>query len=208
MSVRARHVCCNISLWMSAALSPSLSIVLPFADHEDVLGAGCRRLAGHCRALGISFELLAIDEGSGDNSHALLALLRPELPELRILTVPGPDRAFAAGAAAARGRTVMLVEPLAATRSLAALDAALTRLGHGADLVILPGRFAVARRTRALGVLDPTRGRGPGFERRLARRASRRGLRVDTFAGTPEPAVRREGGVARLFGALLFATGR
>src|SRR5262249_17995876 len=69
---------------------PEVSVVVPFRDDEERVGALARRLAGHLRALGLSFELLFVDEDARDNSVALLLLLRDrELPELRVLTASG-----------------------------------------------------------------------------------------------------------------------
>jgi hypothetical protein len=178
---------------MSSTLA--LSIVLPFADDEERVGEACRRLAAHCRALGLAFELVALDEGSGDNSHAVLALLRAELPELRVVPAAA-HRAFAIGTRIARGRALLLIDPAAVVRSLAPLARALGRLAAGADLVILPGRFVVAQRTRVLDLVDPVRARGAGFERRLARRALRRGRTVeimDRATTEPRPAIRWPG---------------
>jgi hypothetical protein len=188
--------------------APSLSIVLPFADHEDVVGGVCRRLASHCRSLAIDFEILAVDEGSGDNSHALLALMRTEVPELRVVTGPAPHRGFTLGADLARGRALLLVEPDAAARSLAPLANALERVAAGLDLILLPGRFAVAKRTRILSVLDPGRARGLGFEHRLARRAMRRGLAVEVWSQGGRTAPRDALSVRRLFDVLLLAVSR
>ena len=54
---------------------PDVSVVVPFADDEDVIGTAVRRLASHLTEREISFEIIAVDEDSGDNSHAILALL-------------------------------------------------------------------------------------------------------------------------------------
>src|SRR5678810_56231 len=69
-----------------------VSVILPFGDDEEFVGIAVRRTAEHLRGLGLAFELLAIDEDSGDNSHAVLALLRAEVPELRVTHAPGRGR--------------------------------------------------------------------------------------------------------------------
>ena len=53
-----------------------ISVILPFGDDEEAVGIAVKRTAEYLRSLGLSFEILAIDEDSGDNSHAVLALLR------------------------------------------------------------------------------------------------------------------------------------
>jgi hypothetical protein len=193
---------------MISRTSLELSVLVPFADDEDVLGGACHRLAAHLRALRLPFEILAIDEGSGDNSHALLALLRAEIPELSVIA-GAPHRGFFAGATQARGRNLLLIEPAFAARSLAPLAGALARLVGAVDLVHLPGRFVVAKRTRALTVLDPLRARGASFGARIARRAARRGLSVEVW---PVRSVRRATTAAplweRLVGALTASMAR
>src|SRR5678810_512030 len=75
-----------------------VSVILPFGDDEEFVGIAVRRTAEHLRALGLAFEILAIDEDSGDNSHAVLALLRAEVPELRVTHAPGRGRGVDVGA--------------------------------------------------------------------------------------------------------------
>jgi hypothetical protein len=50
-------------------------------------------------------------------------------------------------------------------------------------VVVVGGRFTLARRTRAWQAIDGLRGRGDRFEHRLRRRARRRGLRVEGAMG-------------------------
>ena len=183
-----------------------VSVLLPFTDDEDVIGTACQRLARHLSELGLTFEILAIDEDSGDNSHAVLALLRGAIPQLQVVCAAQAGRGYAAGAAIARGRTLWLIEPQSATRSLAAFGRAPRRIGRGElDLVVVRGRFAVSKRARGIGFIVGLWGRGPVFEKRLLRRATRRGLRTEAYevGGTHRP-----GGLAhRLRGRLAIALG-
>jgi hypothetical protein len=182
-----------------------LSIVLPFADHEEVVGAACRRLARHVRELELSFEIVAVDEGSTDNSPAILSLLRREVPELRIATVPGGRRAgYRVGAGLARGRVLLLIAPGSATATLAPVGRAFRRVFRGElDVVVVEGRFAVAHRTRCLPAL---RGRRHSAFHGLARRARVAGLAVETYelGGSSGTAGRRvgDGRLFRWLGAL------
>ncbi len=66
-----------------------VSVILPFGDDEEAVGIAVRGTGEHLRGLGLGFEILAIDEDSGDNSHAVLALLRAEVPELRVTHASG-----------------------------------------------------------------------------------------------------------------------
>ncbi len=159
-----------------------VSVVIPFADHEDLIGAACGRIARHLAELGLSFEILAVDEASGDNSHAVLGLLRRSLSPLRIIAGARPGRGFAMGSACARGRVLWLVEPHSALRSLAPFGRAHTRVVRGElDLAVVRGRFSVVKRSRALGLVDAIAGAAGAFERRLVRRASSRGLNVEAY---------------------------
>ena len=92
-----------IPLPMSDSPRFDVSVILPFGDDEEFVGIAVRRTAEHLRGLGLSFEILAIDEDSGDNSHAVLALLRAEVPELRVTHAPGRGRGVDVGAVARAG---------------------------------------------------------------------------------------------------------
>lgn len=45
-----------------------VSVVLPFGDDEEAVGIAVKRTAEHLRHLGLSFEILAIDEDSDRKS--------------------------------------------------------------------------------------------------------------------------------------------
>jgi hypothetical protein len=158
-----------------------VSVVLPFTDHEDVVGTACQRIGRHLGELGLTFEILAVDEDSGDNSHMVLGLLRRSIPELSVLRSE-PGRGYAAGSAIARGRTLWLLDPENATRSLAAFGRAHGRVHRGElDIAVVRGRFIVCKRARGIGFLEGLTGRGATFERRLLRRAQRRQLAVEAY---------------------------
>jgi hypothetical protein len=161
---------------------PDLSVVLPFSDDEDVIGTAARRLAGYLREQGSSFEIVAVDEDSGDNSRAVLGLLRQELPELRLVVAMARGRGLAMGAGVARGRVLLTLSPrTAATRPLAPVGRALRRVGRGElDIVAVGSHFAACHRTRSLPLIESLRG-GTGFARRLARRGRSRQLRVESY---------------------------
>jgi hypothetical protein len=164
-----------------------LSVIIPFTDAEESVGALSRRAAAHLDALGARYEILAVDEGSGDNSLALLTLVRERLPSLRVLGARAGE-GFAAGARVARGSLVWLWDAQHASAPVAPFAWAHGRVagGHG-DLVIIPGRYAVCRRTATWRALERARGRGRAYERQLARHAERRRLRVDTPPSAPAP---------------------
>jgi hypothetical protein len=161
-----------------------VSVIVPFSDDEESVGRLARRVTRHLESLHLDFEILFADEGSNDNSVALLAwLARYELPRVRLCAAE-PGRGFAAGSALARGRVLWFFDIHHAETPLSAFAWAYSRLvEEHADVVIVARRFTVAKRTRAWSAVDGLRGRGATFETRLRRRARFRGLRVESALG-------------------------
>jgi|GEM_PF-1064118 len=160
-----------------------VSVVLPFGDDEDVIGRSVRRVVDHLREYGVSFELIAVDEDSGDNCHAVLSLLRSSIPELRVLHTGGRGRGFAFGAQRAQGRVLWLLDPHAALTALAPFGRAYRRVARREyDYVMVEQRFSLCYRTKCLPSIDSLRGSGATFHKRLARRAASRRLAVETYA--------------------------
>lgn len=154
-----------------------VSVILPFGDDEEAVGIAVRRTAEHLRGLGLTFEILAIDEDSGDNSHAVLALLRAEVPELRVTHAPGRGKSIDVGAARAQGTLLVIATPAVASASLDGVGDACRRLlaGHG-DAEIALSRYTVAHRIRCLTAFRGARLLGPGMHRRLSKRLQLRNL--------------------------------
>jgi len=129
--------------------------------------------------LGLTFELLFVDENARDNSVALLLLLRElRVPELRVLSAES-RHGFAVGAQAARGKLLWFFDVAQAGAPLAAFAWARRRISEGADVVCVRGRFWVARRARTWPIVTELPGRGDAFGEALARRARRRRLAVE-----------------------------
>jgi hypothetical protein len=167
-----------------------VSVVIPFADDEERVGALGARVAAHLRALGVRFEIIAVDEDCRDNSAALLDLLREvgAIPELRVMEADGPGEGFATGARTARGSSLWLLDVERAHAPLAAFSWAHARLRSGAvDVAFIKGRFLLVRRTRAWRALDAVRGRGDVFERRFVRRAVAHRLVVESPPAVAPP---------------------
>ena len=173
-----------------------VSVVVPFDDDEERVGALSRRVAAHLRQLDIRFEILAVAEDSWDNSVAVLSLLRAQVPELRVLT-SGHAHGFSVGARVARGCALWLLDAKHADTPLAPFSWAYARVHAGSDLVAVTGRFFVCRRTRVWRCLDGIRGRGDTFARRFLRRARGNGITVETLPTAP-----RRTAYARLLGSL------
>jgi hypothetical protein len=181
---------------MSPGKTLDVSVVLPFRDDEELIGLAVQHLATYLEEQALVFEILAVDQDSGDNSHAVLALVRSRDPELEraltILQTPGRarDRGYAHGVHHARGRVLWLLDPWVAIGSLEAFAHAHALVTRGElDVVVRPEGFSVAHRIRSQPALGGLAGTGPGFHRRLARHARARGLAV-TIEPVPGPATR------------------
>jgi hypothetical protein len=156
---------------------PDISVVIAVRDDEESIGHQVRDVAGHLASLGRTFEIVAVNDGSRDNSFAMLELLASRLPELRILRANAAGRAFLRGTSEARGAVVVLFEG-GRPMSLAPLGWALSRLAAGREAVILRGRYIVARRLMALPVIVRASGPGLLFEQLFERRAQDLGIDV------------------------------
>ena len=167
-------------------MSPSprfdLSVVLLFGDDEEIIGAAVRQLGAALRTTGLSFEIIAVDEDSGDNSHAVLAMLRPEIPELRVTHAPIRTRGLETGVARAQGRVIAVIAAGGVARldsDLAMFVDAIDRSGEGAvDIELVLGSWLVAHRVRTLDAFVRAKLGTLALQRRFAKRQAMRGLRV------------------------------
>jgi len=156
-----------------------VSVILPFGDDEEAVGIAVRRTAEHLRGLELTFEILAIDEDSGDNSHAVLALLRAEVKELRVTHAPGRGRGVEVGASRAQGALLLIATPDVASASLdGAGDACRRLLAGDGDVEVALTRYTVAHRVRSLAAFRGARLIGPAMHRRLAKRLQVQNLSV------------------------------
>ncbi|HVZ71763.1 MAG TPA: glycosyltransferase [Polyangia bacterium] len=161
---------------------PEISVVLSVGNDEDRVGHHVRSVADHLRRLGRSFEIVAVNDGSTDNSLSIATLLAGTVPELRVLARNSAGRAFLRGASEARGSVLVLLSANSGP-SLAPLGWALSRLAAGRDAVILRGRYIVARRLATLPVIVRATGPGLFFESIFERRAQ--DLGVDVVGSRP-----------------------
>lgn len=161
----------------SSSLVPEISVVITVRDHEDHIGHQVRAIASHLQALGRTFEIVAVNDGSRDNSLSILELIASQHSWLRVARANAAGRAFLRGAGEARGTTLMLLEG-GKQPPLAPLGWALSRLAAGREAVILRGRYIVARRLLALPIIVRATGPGLLFERIFERRAQDLGIDV------------------------------
>lgn len=170
----------------AAASNPEVSVVMAVRDHEDRVGHQVKEVASHLRSLGRTFEVIAVNDGSRDNSLSILELLAARLPELRVVRASAAGRAYQRGAVEARGSILLLLGEVE-RMSLAPLGWALARIAAGRDAVMLRGRYVVGRTLAVVPVIARVRGPSPLFERLFERRAQH--LRIDVV-GSRSPAPR------------------
>jgi glycosyltransferase involved in cell wall biosynthesis len=90
-----------------------LSVVIPIHNEADVIPTLLDRLSLVSRKLPVTMELLFIDDGSQDNSVALLLEGRHRHPHIRVLSLSrnfGKEAAVTAGLNHARGDAVILMD--------------------------------------------------------------------------------------------------
>jgi glycosyltransferase involved in cell wall biosynthesis len=89
---------------------PEISVVVPMRNESPNVRQFYRELTDTLEACGRSYEIIAIDDGSTDDTFALLAALQeidPRLCVIRFRRNFGQTAAFAAGFAQARGRYIV-----------------------------------------------------------------------------------------------------
>lgn len=142
--------------------APDLSIVVPVYDEARVLEHSLGVLVRSLEGLGTSFEIVAVNDGSGDGSGAILARAAGRDRRLRIETHPlnrGKGAAVRTGVLAASGARILFMDADLSTpieevpRFLAALDA-------GYDVVIGNRRAPGSKITRHQPWIRETLGKG------------------------------------------------
>ena len=98
---------------VTPATSPTVSIVVPIYDEEESIPLFLRSLFAVIDQLPYCFEVITVDDGSGDNSHALLkeaAAKRPELKVIRFVRNLGQTAAIMAGIDHAAGEIIINID--------------------------------------------------------------------------------------------------
>lgn len=92
---------------------PVLSVVVPMYNEQDVLPLLVERLRPVLDGLAISYEVVAVDDGSRDLTPALLHRFHREWPQLRVLRLranAGHQAAISAGLARSQGEYVVTID--------------------------------------------------------------------------------------------------
>jgi dolichol-phosphate mannosyltransferase len=92
---------------------PLLSVVVPMYDEEEVLPIFFERMHPLLDGLGISYELLVVDDGSRDSTAALLTKAAADWPQLRMVRLlrnSGHQAALSAGFRLARGEYLVTID--------------------------------------------------------------------------------------------------
>ena len=93
--------------------NPSLSVVLPMHNEERGLDRLFARLLPVLRGLGLSFEIVAVDDGSRDGTLAGLKDARAAIPELKIVALSrnfGKEIGVTAGLGRTTGDVVVVMD--------------------------------------------------------------------------------------------------
>jgi glycosyltransferase involved in cell wall biosynthesis len=94
-------------------MHPDISVVVPMYNESPNVATLHAELTAALEAFGRPYEILAIDDGSTDNTFALLAELQARDERLRVIRFRrnfGQTAAFAAGFAHARGQFIVTVD--------------------------------------------------------------------------------------------------
>ncbi|MBF9238057.1 glycosyltransferase family 2 protein [Hymenobacter sp. BT683] len=127
-----------------------LSLIIPAFNEAQRIGPTLQRVHRFLAARPARFEILVVDDGSTDDTVALVTALAGKLPGLRVLCSPanrGKGHAVRVGMLAATGR-VRLFSDADGSTPIEELDPLLQALAAGADIAIGSRYLAASRVTR------------------------------------------------------------
>ncbi|WP_232344303.1 glycosyltransferase family 2 protein [Actinoplanes awajinensis] len=93
--------------------TPRLSVVVPVFNEQEVLPLFAARLRPVLDRLGMSYEVLTVDDGSRDATAAVLEAMRGSWPQLRVVRLrrnSGHQNALTAGLHRSRGQYVVSID--------------------------------------------------------------------------------------------------
>ncbi len=158
-----------------------LSIILAVRDQEPMVAplVACAETIG--TASPVSFEILALDESSGDNTLSVLSVLHSRTPQLRTLQDLDVGRGLARGSRVARG-VVWLILDHPVDPGLATWAVAQVRSGQHAAIV--PGELLAVTRTLGTDALRTVLGGLMAAQDAVERMVHTQGLPI---ARSPSP---------------------
>ncbi len=92
---------------------PELSVVIPLFNEADTVEELCERVVEACRAVGVAFEVVVVNDGSEDGTLEKLLKLASSHPELRVIDLMrnfGHMPALSAGLEKARGQAIVVMD--------------------------------------------------------------------------------------------------
>ena len=92
---------------------PTLSVVVPCFNEEEGIAACHERLSGVLQGMGISYEVIYIDDGSRDGTMEILRRLQGDDARMVVLRLSrnfGHQAAVSAGLTAVRGRAAVIID--------------------------------------------------------------------------------------------------
>ena len=98
---------------MSEPTRPTLSVVIPCLNEGSHLASSLEKVAQILDGLGLSYELVVIDDGSSDDTWQVLrekARVRPDLRAFRLSRRFGKELALCAGLERARGAGILVMD--------------------------------------------------------------------------------------------------
>jgi len=116
---------------------PRVSIVVPIYNEVESIPQLYARLTAELAQLGVTYEIIAVDDGSRDGSYALLSELASHDVRLRVVRFRrnfGQTAAFSAGFDRARGQVVVTIDA-DLQNDPADIGALLARIDEGYDVV-------------------------------------------------------------------------
>jgi dolichol-phosphate mannosyltransferase len=93
--------------------APYLSLVIPAYNEQENIEELLRRVGSALPVMGKPFEVIIVDDGSSDDTPALLSSAMADRPWLRVLRMQGnggQSSAFDAGFKAARGQVIATID--------------------------------------------------------------------------------------------------
>ena len=98
---------------MNATQKPYLSIVVPVYNEEENVRPLYEKISTVCESIGVTYEVLFVDDGSNDRTYEVLTELRESTPQLSIIKFQenaGQTAAMAAGFEYAQGERIISMD--------------------------------------------------------------------------------------------------